>query len=196
MLNNDFQCRNNCTIEFDQAFIKKTGLTFNSIATQSHFKCCPICGELYPATIKIILDYFEILQIQESLAPAVKLLSLSQFESAIREAIIVLENRIQHLANLPNLNGAELISSAFSFNYKEGVVIHPPRIQINKLRNITDINEQEGLKLTLLGFFKGLRNIYMHKSVSTRFYFVFSIFTQISFFLRIIEGASISELCK
>lgn len=196
MPNEDYLCRNKCTIEFHQNLLEKTGLTFNDIATQGHFNCCPICGELYPATIKKILDYFEILQIQKSLSSAVKLLTLSQFDSAIREAIIVLENRIQKLANLPNLNGAELISSAFSFDHKGGSVIQPPKIKINELMDITDINEQEGLKLSLLGFFKGLRNIYMHKSVDVRFYFVFSIFTQISFFLRIIEGENISQLCN
>jgi hypothetical protein len=45
----------------------------------------------------------------------------------------------------------------------------------------------------LMGFFKGIRNIYMHKSVNTEIYYTLNIITQVSMFFTIISGANIVD---
>ena len=45
----------------------------------------------------------------------------------------------------------------------------------------------------LMGFFKGIRNIYMHKSINAEIYYTLNIITQVSMFLTIIEGANLVD---
>ena len=119
---------------------------------------------------------------------------LSQYEAAIRKAVVILENEIKKFAQLPNLNGAELVGEAFKCQIdKEGIIVIEPIIKINNLSNINEINEHEGLKLMLLGFFKGTRNLYMHNNVSTAIYITLNTLTQVSYFLRAIHGQGITS---
>lgn len=125
--------------------------------------------------------------------PAIDLLYLSQYESAIRKSIIILENEIKKIANLLNLHGADLVGEAFKFQIdKTGTLASEPKIKINELSDINEINEYEGLKLMLLGFFKGTRNLYMHNNISTRIYLTLNTFTQESIILRAIHGGVLS----
>ena len=173
---------------------EKVGLDFTELAMKADFKFCPKCGSLYPATIKKIEAYFDIIQIQERLKKSIELLYSAHCESAIREAIIKLETKIQELANLYNLNGTKLIGEAFKYEIdKDDNITVRPRIEINSLSDITEINEHDGVKLMLMGFFKGIRNIYMHKSINAEIYYTLNIITQVSMFLTIIEGANLVD---
>ena len=193
MVKKDYKCINKCKFE-DEEMKEKVGLDFTELAMKADFKFCPKCGSLYPATIKKIEAYFDIIQIQERLKKSIELLYSAHCESAIREAIIKLETKIQELANLYNLNGTKLIGEAFKYEIdKDDNITVRPRIEINSLSDITEINEHDGVKLMLMGFFKGIRNIYMHKSINAEIYDTLYIITQVSMFLTIIEGANLVD---
>ena len=193
MVKEDYKCINKCKFE-DEEMKEKVGLDFTELAMKVDFKFCPKCGSLYPATIKKIEAYFDIIQIQERLKKSIELLYSAHCESAIREAIIKLETKIQELANLYNLNGTKLIGEAFKYEIdKDDNITVRPRIEINSLSDITEINEHDGVKLMLMGFFKGIRNIYMHKSINAEIYYTLNIITQVSMFLTIIEGANLVD---
>ncbi len=193
MVKKDYKCINKCKFE-DEEMKEKVGLDFTELAMKADFKFCPKCGSLYPATIKKIEAYFDIIQIQERLKKSIELLYSAHCESAIREAIIKLETKIQELANLYNLNGTKLIGEAFKYEIdKDDNITVRPRIEINSLSDITEINEHDGVKLMLMGFFKGIRNIYMHKSINAEIYYTLNIITQVSMFLTIIEGANLVD---
>lgn len=125
---------------------------------------------------------------------SIDLIYLSQFEASIREALIILENKIQKLSGLYNLNGSKLIGEAFKLETdKNGIVTLFPKIKINTLGDVTELNEHEGVKLMLMGFFKSIRNIYMHKSINAEIFYTLNIITQVSFFIRVITDASLSQ---
>ena len=92
------------------------------------------------------------------------------------------------------MNGTKLIGEAFKYEIdKDNNITVRPRIEINSLNDITEINEHDGIKLMLMGFFKGIRNIYMHKSINAEIYYTLNIITQVSMFLTIIEGANLVD---
>lgn len=198
MRKSDYKCVNKCRSEEHVIFKNSENADdlpydFLGLAKSADFVCCPFCGALYPATVKRIEDYFKIIQIQKILQPAIDLLYLSQYESAIRKSIIILENEIKKISNLPNLNGTDLVGEAFKCQIdKNGTIVSKPKITINELSDINTINEHEGLKLMLLGFFKGTRNLYMHNNILTRIYLTLNTFTQVSYFLRAIHGGVLS----
>jgi Protein of unknown function (Hypoth_ymh). len=198
MKKSDYKCINKCNpaehiMLKDSEIVDEISFDYLELAKSADFICCPFCGALYPATIKKIEDYFKIIQIQKKLQPAIELLYLSQYESAIRKSIIILENEIKKNANLKNLNGTDLVGEAFKYQIdKNGTLVSEPKIKINALSDINEINEHEGLKLMLLGFFKGTRNLYMHNNLLTRIYLVLNTFTQVSYFLRSINGGVLS----
>lgn len=188
MSKRDYKCINNCEWEEDNSLKEQFGLKFIDVASKFEFRVCAKCGALYPATIKKIKEYHEILQIPPKFEKSLKLLYMSQYESSVREAIIILEQQLQNLSGLENLNGNELISKAFSYQVdsNKNEITTYPKIKINNLSNITEQNEHEGIKLMLMGFFKSVRNIYMHKSVETQIMTSLNLITQISFYSSLI----------
>jgi len=198
MRKSDYNCVNKCRPEEHVIFkssenADELAYDFLELAKSADFVCCPFCGALYPATVKRIEEYFKIIQIQKKLQPAIDLLYISQYESAIRKSIIILENEIKKISDLPNLNGTDLVGEAFKYQKDQnGTVVLKPKIKINDLNDVNTINEHEGLKLMLLGFFKGTRNLYMHNNILTRIYLTLNTFTQVSYFLRAIHGGVLS----
>lgn len=194
MSKKDYKCINNCIWEEDNELKETIGLKFIDIASNFDFKVCAKCGALYPATIKKIKEYHDILQISPKFESALKLLYISQYESSIRQAIIILEQQLQNLSGLENLNGHELVSKAFTYKFdsNKNELITPPKIKINNLSNITERNEHDGIQLMLMGFFRGVRNIYMHKSVETQIMTSLNLITQISFYDNLITRQLLS----
>lgn len=190
MAKSDYKCINKCSFPEDKELKEKMGIEFLDVAHKFDFKVCTKCGALYPSSIKKIKAYYQLLQIPKEFDKALDLLYISKYESAIREAIIVLENKIQKISKLYNLNGAKLIGEAFkySFDLNTDTITSPPKIQINSLSNITERNEHEGLQFMLMGFFKGLRNIYMHKSINTTIMISLNLISQISFYYYLIHS--------
>ena len=193
MKKTDYICINGCTKEYQKNHVD---VDYLAISKELQFNCCSSCGALLPATIKYIKSYFRIIQIQNSLDNSINLLYSSHFNSAIRDAVIVLETRIQNLSNLYDLNGQNLVSKAFNFSFSDNKITKFPLIQLNSLENVSKRNEQEGFMLSLLGFFKGIRNIYMHNQLETKIYLILNVFTQISYFLHILDGDSFANSCK
>ena len=190
MAKSDYKCINKCSFFEDKEIKEKIGIGFLDIAYQADFRVCPKCGALYPASIKKIKAYYQLLQIPKEFDKALDLLYISKYESAVREAIIVLENKIQRMAKLHNLNGIKLIGEAFKYNYDQNTdtITSAPKIQVNKLSNITERNEHDGLQFMLMGFFKGIRNIYMHKNVATTIMISLNLIPQISFYYYLIHS--------
>ncbi|WP_434305389.1 TIGR02391 family protein [Clostridium botulinum] len=152
----DYKCINKCTFTEDKKLKEKLGIEFVDLANRFDFKVCAKCGALYPASIKKITEYYNMLQIPDVFNKALDLLYISQYESAVREAIIVLENEIKKISGLQNLNGFKLISEAFKYSYdsKNDSISLEPKIKINSLSNITERNEHEGLQFMLMGFLR------------------------------------------
>ncbi|WP_084156527.1 TIGR02391 family protein [Clostridium akagii] len=190
MSKGDYKCKNNCTIIEDKKLKEKLGIEFIDLAYRFDFKVCVKCGALYPASIKKIKAYYNMLQLPATFNKALDLLYISQYESAVREAIIVLENEIQKMSGLRDFNGFKLISEAFKYSYdsKNARISLEPKIKINSLGNITERNEYEGLQFMLMGFFKGIRNIYMHKNVSTTIMISLNLIPQIAFYYYLIHS--------
>ncbi|WP_172964009.1 TIGR02391 family protein [Paenibacillus sp. Cedars] len=190
MAKRDYKCINKCIFMEDKDMKEKMGIEFSDIAYRYNFKVCAKCGALYPGSVKKIKAYYEMLQIPKEFDEALELLYLSKYESAVREAIVVLENKIQKISGLNNLNGIKLITEAFKYSYDQSsdTVTFPPKIQVNPLSNITERNEHEGLQLMIMGFFKGIRNIYMHKNVRTTIMISLNLLPQISLYYYLIQS--------
>ena len=154
------------------------------------FRFCPICGALMPKAKKNLQAFFDVYDLHTSLLEAKRLLFKSEFEAAAREAFIVLENTIKKKAGLPNLHGKDLVAKSFSMDIDKqtGVITTPPLIALNQLKTESQWNEQEGIKLMLMGFFQGPRNLYQHNLIGTSVNMTISIFLEASFFLYLIEG--------
>lgn len=186
-------CINGCSIPVPKkSLIRKSNgeYTFGYY----DFKYCPICGTLMPSTYKTLSDFFEIYNIHPKLNKAKELFLKSEFSSAVREAVVVLENCIKQKSNEPNLRGKDLVCKAFSFKYDKQtqVITSAPKIAINKLITESQRNEQEGIMMMLIGFFQGPRNIFQHNSIGTSAHMMLSILLQSSFFLyQIDNGISI-----
>lgn len=190
MAKRDYKCINKCTFIEDKEIKEKLGIEFIDIANRFDFKVCARCGALYPASIKKIKAYYNMVQIPDVFNKALDLLYISQYESAVRESIIVLENEIQRISELHDLNRFKLISEAFKYSYdsKNDSISLEPKIKINSLSNITERNEHEGLQFMLMGFFKGIRNIYMHKNVSATITISLNLIPQIAFYYLLIHS--------
>lgn len=131
----------------------------------------------------------------KSLKKSIELLLKSEFESAVREAIITLENILRKKSKLRNHYGFSLASESLKFEVdkKNNKVIVEPLIKINALSNESEMNEHEGLRFMLMGFFKGVRNLYMHKPIGAAVNMALSILVQIAFFIQILNGNSLNK---
>jgi uncharacterized protein (TIGR02391 family) len=120
-----------------------------------------------PAYQEKLQAFFDVYDLHPKLEVAKRLAMKSEFEAAVREAVVVLETSIKDKSNLTDLHGKDLASKAFRMEYdkQSNVVKTPPLIALNKLETESDRNEQEGVMMMLMGFFQGVRNLFQHNSI-------------------------------
>jgi len=154
------------------------------------FNVCPECGNLLPETVDYIDNYFRIIQLVEPLRNAVNLFLRTECVAAVRDAAVTLEDIVQKESDLSELMGPDLMSKAFGFKFDSNTntVIQPPRIQINRLSNLTERNEQEGVKLLAMGLMQGIRNIYIHTEGTEKLYYCLQIITITDLLLKQVLG--------
>jgi len=184
-----FQCPN-CDARFPTTQDFWMGTTINF---------CPQCGNLLPETANYIDNYFRIIQLVTSLQDAKILFLKSKSVAAVREALISLETIVREKSGLKNLMGSDLMVQAFSFKYDPttDTITKEPRIRINSLSNITERNEQEGMKFFAMGVMQGIRNIYMHTKGTEKLYYCLQIITAVDLILKQVLGwQSIAESSK
>lgn len=121
---------------------------------------CPFCGMPYKHTIDTTKDFMNLFPVTNELNNSVKLLMKGEPDAAIRDASVVLENIIKKKSGIQDKHGKALIGEAF--NTGKDIELEPPKIKINDLKTESEKNEQDGLRLMLLGYFGGIRNLYMH----------------------------------
>lgn len=184
MENENYKCKNNCRIPSD-------------MAERLQFNVCPKCGELYPQTEIYIDNYFRIIQLSDTLNKAKRLLLKSEFDSAVREAIIQFETTVKRKSGLSDMIGSSLMADSFSFKYdgRTKEIIEEPKIKINDLSDISKRNEQEGFKLLTMGFMQGIRNVYMHTEGTSRLYYTLQIITIVDLFLKQIQSSGSIATC-
>ena len=157
------------------------------------FNCCPMCGELYPQTKEYIENYFRIIQLSDDLEKAKNLIIKGEFEASVREAVVVFESLVKKKSGLTKLMGSDLMAKAFSYKKNDdGVFTELPKIQVNGLSTISEINEQDGLKYLSMGVMSGIRNIYMHGSASSRIYSALQIVSFIDLLIKEVYGGSLT----
>lgn len=160
------------------------------------FLYCPHCGALMPETLEKVQAFFDVYHIHPKLNTAKRLILKSEFESAAREAFVIVEAYLKEKSGL-DLHGKELVIKALKFDYnKQTGQIHPPLIAINKLQSESERNEQEGIMLMLMGFFQGLRNIYQHNQIGSQVSNSIFVVLEASFFLNLFDGHSITKKGK
>ncbi len=189
-----FRCANGCKVERSYLALHESS-EGKFYYKRQHFNYCPSCGLMLPDTQRVIRNYFNKINCPKSLSKALDLLIQSEPESAIREAVVTLEKRIKDLSGLSNQHGKRLVSEALDFSYDKqtDTMIKRPLIAINSLKTESDINEQEGLKLMLIGFFQGPRNLYIHNKIPTSIDISISLLDQVAFFIRILDGCSMTK---
>lgn len=138
--------------------------------------------------------FFDVYNLHPSLQTARRLLLKSEFEAAAREAFVSVETMLKKKSGL-DTHGFDLATKALAFEVdkKTGEVTKPPLISINDLKNESDRNEQDGIRYMLMGFFQGLRNLYQHRHIGSGVSNAISIVIEASFFLRLLEGHSITK---
>lgn len=159
-----------------------------------NFNFCPRCGALMPKTLKRLKAFFQVSNIDNRLNKSLRLLYKSEFEASARECFVVLENVLKKKSGL-DLHGKDLVAQALNMEYdkKKNVVVKAPFIALNKLESESDYNEQEGIKLMIMGFFQGPRNLYQHNHIGASIDATLSVIMETSFFLKRIEGHSLTK---
>ena len=193
MPRNKYKCPNGCNYPYRKKAIREN---------DNHTYCfakydvpfCPKCGHLMPKSLHKLRGFFEVYNIHPKLDDAVNLIYKSEFESAVREASITLENVLREKSKL-DLHGFDLATKALSFEIdkKTGEFIKRPLVSINKLETESNRNEQEGIRYMLMGFFQGPRNLYLHNHIGSGPSNALSILIEVSFFLHLLDGHSITK---
>lgn len=131
---------------------------------------CSVCGSMMPDTQRKIKDIFDLYYFHPKLEIAKRLFLKSEFSSAVREAIIIVESVLKEKSGL-DLHGFDLATKALKFEVDKqtGEIIKQPLIAINDLKNESEKNEQDGIRYMLMGFFQGIRNIYQHNQIESNF---------------------------
>lgn len=147
-----------------------------------------------PESLEALKRFFEFYDVHPDLKDALKLIYKSEFQAAAREAFVTLENRLKKKSGLDS-HGFDLATKALSFEVdrKTGEIKKAPLIAINDLKTESDRNEQDGIRYMLMGFFQGPRNLYQHNHIGSGASNAISIIIETSFFLRLLEGHSITE---
>lgn len=188
-----YSCPNHCSLPPRRKSLKEFqngtfGFAYND------FVFCPYCGSLMPESLKKLKGFFDVYNIHPSLEQALRLVYKSEFEAASREAFIVLETSLRKKSGL-DLHGFDLAAKALEFkiNKSTGEMEKSPLIAINAMKTESDINEQDGIRYMLMGFFRGPRNLYQHNHIGSGVSNSISIIIETSFFLKLLDGHSITK---
>ena len=188
-----FSCPNGCKLPPRKKVLKEVddhtyGFEYDD------FPYCPICGSLMPYTRKRIEDFFAIYHIHQNLKNAEKLILKSEFNSAAREAFVVIENVLREKSGL-DLHGFDLATKALKYeaDKKTGEITKHPLVAINQLKTESERNEQEGIRYMLMGFFQGVRNLYQHNDIGSGVSNALTVLLDASFFLNLLDGKSITK---
>ena len=193
MASNKYNCPNGCGFPHRIRTIHEND-NHTFCFAYSDVPFCPKCGHIMPKALHKIQAFFEVYNIHPKLDNSLKLIYKSEFESAVREASVTLENVLRQKSKL-DLHGFDLATKALSFetDKKTGEVIRRPLIAINNLETESDRNEQEGIRYMLMGFFQGPRNLYLHNHIGSGVSNSLSIIIEVSFFLHLLDGHSITK---
>lgn len=193
MNNKKYRCPNGCDLPPRKKVLIKTS---NNTYGYEYFNptFCPNCGALMPDSEAKLKGFFDVYDIHPSLKKSQDLLYKSEFESAVREAVVTLETALKSKSGLDSF-GVDLATKSLSFTYDKqtDTITKMPLIAINDLKTISDRNEQEGIKHMLEGLFQAPRNLYQHNHIGSAVSNSISIILQISFILHIIDGHSITK---
>lgn len=188
-----YSCPNGCTLPPRRKVLQERddgtfGFDYHD------FTYCPICGTLMPYSLEKLRGFFEVYNLHPLLKDAVELLYKSEFEAAARETFVTVETMLKKKSKL-DLHGSSLAAKALSFDVNGATkeLIKEPLVKINELRTESEQNEQKGIMHMLMGFFEGPRNIFQHNHVGSGASDVYSIIITASFFLRILDGHSITK---
>lgn len=188
-----FSCPNGCKLPPRKKVLRETddhtyGFDYND------FTYCPVCGSLMPYTRKIIEDFFEIYHIHPKLENAERLILKSEYDSAAREAFVVVETVLRKKSGL-DLHGFDLATKAMKYEVDKqtGEVTKQPMIAINDLKTESEKNEQDGIRYMLMGFFQGVRNLYQHNHIGSGVSNTLTVLIDASFFLNLLDGHSITK---
>ena len=188
-----FSCPNGCKLPSRKKVLKKTGKESYGYAYDD-FPYCPICGGLMPYTRDKIKAFFDIYRIHPKLHAAERLLYKSEFDSAAREAFVVVESVLRDKSGLTG-HGVDLVTKALNYeiNKQTGEITKKPLISINGLETESERNEQDGVRFMLMGFFQGVRNLYQHHHIGSGGSNVLTVMIDASFFLNLLDGHSITD---
>jgi len=188
-----YSCPNGCDLPPRKRLLKKSKDGTYSF-DYNDFNFCPHCGSLMPYSREKLSAFFDIYDLHPSLETAKRLLCKSEFEAAAREAFVAVETALKEKSGL-DTHGFDLATKALSFEMdkKTGKVIKPPLISINDLKNESDRNEQDGVRYMLMGFFQGPRNLFQHRHIGSGASNSISIVLEASFFLKLLDGHSITK---
>lgn len=158
------------------------------------FPYCPVCGSLMPYTQEKIKDFFDIYHIHPKLDNAERLILKSEFDSAAREAFVIVESVLRKKSGL-DLHGFDLATKALKYEVEKqtGEVTKQPLIAINELKTESEKNEQDGIRYMLMGFFQGVRNLYQHNHIGSGVSNALTVVLDASFFLNLLDGHSITK---
>ena len=188
-----FSCPNGCKLPPRKKVLKEEEDHTYGFA-YFDFPYCPVCGGMMPYTRKKIEDFFEIYHIHPKLKDAKRLILKSEFNSAAREAFVVVETVLRKKSGL-DLHGFDLATKALKYEVDKqtGEVIKQPLIAINDLKTESEKNEQDGIRYMLMGFFQGVRNLYQHNHIGSGVSNTLTVLLDASFFLNLLDGHSITK---
>ena len=191
-----YSCPNGCKLPPRKKGLTEIGEHEFGFA-YSDFHYCPVCGSMMPETRRKYKDIIDIYHLHPKLNNVERLFLKSEFNSAAREAFIIVETTLKEKSGL-DLHGFDLATKALKFEVDKqtGKVIKQPLIAINSLRNESEKNEQDGIRYMLMGFFQGVRNLYQHNLIGAAPAYVFTIILDASFFLYRLDGNSIMHEAK
>ena len=160
------------------------------------FLYCPVCGEMMPCTLDKVRDFFKIYHIHPKLQKAERLIYKSEYESAAREAFVVVETALKEKTG-KDLHGKELVVEALKYEYdRKTGELKKPCIAINNLTTESERNEQEGIKMMLIGYFQGMRNLYQHNHIGATVSYSITVVLNASLFLNLLDGHSFTQKGK
>lgn len=188
-----YSCPNGCKLPPRRRVLRE-GENHTYSYGYEDFPYCPVCGSLMPYALDKIRAFFDLYQVHPKLDNAVRLIYKSEFESAAREAFVVVETVLRKKSGL-DLHGFDLATKSLKYEVDKqtGKITNPPLIPINELKSESDKNEQDGIRYMLMGFFQGPRNLYQHRHIGSGVSNSISMVLDASFFLRLLDGQSMTK---
>ncbi|RLI96212.1 MAG: TIGR02391 family protein [Candidatus Aenigmatarchaeota archaeon] len=99
-----------------------------------------------------------------------KLFRDGHYAQAILEAYKALNKYVKQKSKLKDLDGKDLMSKAFGFDYDRmsRTIKRRPMLQLNELLDRSDRDEQEGFMLIFMGVMQGIRNPKAHEIIKQK----------------------------